>query len=167
MFKIFTTISCFFIFSLLLFTPDAVQAYEVSDATSYRVTDTSVLYVLTYSHTIANYESFYPMFPVESQAMVESGKVGMTYQFAGLDSSEYDSVAVVISKASIVDKRYIVPASTKKDFTLAVVLRGDNLPAVTPELRVSDLQVLIQKANETEQGILEPVAHQLDGLRVN
>jgi len=152
--------------ALVCLLPMVSSAFEYKDSQVYRLSDTTTLYTLTYTHSYLNATGTYPMTASETATELSNDIVGMTYSFLdGSDAVSHDTRGVVLSRESVIDTMYTVAPRTTGEFMLVVLLEDrDKRPHKLPELRVTQLQHLIEKESG-ERSVINP-SGRIDSLVV-
>jgi len=134
-----------------IFIPQVSSAYLTTSQTATRLNDTTILYTVSYSLGSGVYDMRAPIGATESSAEL-SAYVEYVFLDDGVEYTEGESAALVLSAASITDAEYIIDRGDGYIFTLVSLL---TVPADSSDLDLS-LQVtslpftLISPADNTE-----------------
>lgn len=110
--------SIFFLFALLIIAlPQTGEAYVATKATSLRLNDQTLMFILTYS--FGHDELSYRM-PIRATRNGDERSEGVGYAISNgnLRTNGGETVAIVLSDTKVEDGMYVVPKGEAREFTL-------------------------------------------------
>lgn len=126
-----TLLALTFLFILL---PTQSQAYGVTDTAVTRLTDTFIMYTISYEFGFTNADLWMPILSTQKPSDTKVNYATTTGK----------SEAIVLSTAAIVDNMYFVPKGKKSTFTL-LVLEETATPSDVHQVSITALPHFIQQ----------------------
>ena len=111
-----------FTFALLISAlPQSTQAYVATKATSLRLNDHTLMFLLTYEFGHEKFAYRLPYVAIRGEDETASA-AGYDIRNNGLRTNSGDAIAVVLSDAELEDGMYVVPKNESREFTLVTFL---------------------------------------------
>ena len=128
--------SIFFLFALLIIVmPQTGEAYLATKATSIRLNDQTLMFMLTYSfgHDELSYRM--PIIATRNGDDRSDG-LGYTISNGSLRTSGGETLAIVLSNAKVEDGMYVVPKGESREFTLLTFFTVPETAATSSDFSV-------------------------------